>query len=120
MRSKSALEQGLNKPTKTPAQTLQRPRTTANHLRIATNHPPINSVDAKLGISTDNLNLKTFQEVDRITEVINSGIVNMSTDPCKEKERADIYKKFWHLKSTGQYHGSLLAKPRLVAPEIRE
>ena len=102
----------------------QRPKTTANPLRVDL-LKKASIIDLKLGINDNDLNLRTFREVDKIVDVIN-GQFNTVADTSpdwekdREKDKADIYKKFWHLKSTGHYHGSLLAKPRILAPEIRE
>ena len=93
----------------------QRPRT-AHRFKIDLNREP--SIDSKFA-AIDNLNLKTHIQVEKIVDAIN-GCLKVSPDANKEKEKADIYKTFWSLKSTGQYHGSLLAKPRVIAPEIRE
>ena len=97
---------------------VQRPRTVLNtHREInITSHQKL-----PLATVTDNLNLKTFKDVDRISDVITSGYRSLvPLDKARERQKDEIYKKFWHLKSTGQYHGSLLAKPKVMAPEIRE
>ena len=68
--------------------------------------------------SHDNLNLMTYKDVDRIVETINSYYI--SPQKSQDLQQADLYKKIWMLKSTGQYHGSLLMKQSARAPEIRE
>ncbi len=73
-----------------------------------------------VSLKADNLNLKTYTEVDKVIKVINRGYTSTPPDLIREKQKDEIYKKFWHLKSIGQYHGSLLAKPKVMAPEIRE
>lgn len=66
--------------------------------------------------SSDQLNLMTFRQVERIISTLNGVFA-----PQKSKENEnEFYKKIWTLKSTGKYHGSLLAKPKTDAPEIRE
>jgi hypothetical protein len=78
-------------------------------------------LDSKLA-SHDNLNLMTFKEIDSIIEKISGyfgdGDSKAANNPKDPKQ--DVYKKMWVLKSTGQYHGSLLLRPKAVAPEIRE
>ena len=69
--------------------------------------------------SHDNLHLMTYKDVDRIVDTINGYYLDSSSQ-TQEVKKADFYKKIWMLKSTGQYHGSLLAKPCMRAPEIRE
>lgn len=73
---------------------------------------------SKLAASSDKLNLMTFKQVDQIIDTINGYF--KTPDKEKETEQADFYKKIWMLKSKGKYHGSLLAKPKTIAPEIRE
>ena len=119
IRSKSALVV----PRLIPSQQ-QRQRTVINHLRtdplLQFQHPQAKETP-QLSFTAGNLNLKTFKEVDKMSELINSGYALMPpADLVREKQKDEIYKKFWHLKSTGQYHGSLLAKPKVMAPEIRE
>lgn len=74
-----------------------------------------------LSPANDHLNLKTYKEIDKIVDIISSGL-SEPEKVVKEKlqEKDDVFKKFWLLRSTGQYHGSLLAKPKITAPEIRE
>lgn len=105
-----------------PPQLPPRPITSMNHIKIdlIQKENTLVQLNKTFGLATDNLNLKTFKEVDKIVDVINSGCRSLTPNAVKEKEKAEIYKKFWHLKSTGQYHGSLLAKPKVMAPEIRE
>ena len=80
----------------------------------------MSAIDAQLASTAHSLNLKTFKEEEELAAVIKRLRVGSGTDSSRERERDEIYKKFWHLKSIGQYHGSLLAKPRIHAPEIRE
>ena len=66
----------------------------------------------------NNLNLMTYKEIDKVMDTING--IHSTPDIEEEKRKAEVYKKLWILKSKGHYHGSLLAKPKAVAPEIRE
>jgi hypothetical protein len=66
----------------------------------------------------DNLNLMTHKDVDAIVDKIS--ILIDDSQSVKKKEDEKLYKKLWLLKSTGLYHGSLLAKQKPYAPEIRE
>jgi hypothetical protein len=66
----------------------------------------------------NSLNLMTFQEVENVVNTLNSHVTN--SEKNVEAFRTDVCKKIWLLKSKGQYHGSLLAKPKIMAPEIRE
>lgn len=113
-RAKSAMapQPATSSPPKLP----QRPRTAAQSIKLDIS---MSAIDSQLSATTNSLNLKTFQMVDQMASVMNS-FTTPSTDQSKEREKSEIYKKFWHLKSTGQYHGSLLAKPKIHAPEIRE
>lgn len=108
-------EQALIMPTKL--------NTTANKLVVRSSRKTINEnseIKENNRISShDNLNLMTFKDVDRIVETINSFYLH-SPQKTQELRQADLYKKIWMLKSTGQYHGSLLVKPSSRAPEIRE
>jgi len=124
VRAKSAVVVPRLIPSHQQQQAPQRPRTVINQLRtddlnLQTNEATQTEAK-KLSLTADNLNLKTFKEVDKIAEVINSGYTSIPPDLVREKQKDEIYRKFWHLKSTGQYHGSLLAKPKVMAPEIRE
>ena len=69
-------------------------------------------------IGHDNLKLMTYKEVDAIANKINVLFNDCQAEKKKEEEK--IFKKLWLLKSTGVYHGSLLAKQKAYAPEIRE
>ena len=69
-------------------------------------------------LGNDNLNLMTHREVDAIVDKIS--ILFDDSQAVKKKEDEKLYKKLWLLKSTGLYHGSLLAKQKPYAPEIRE
>ena len=60
----------------------------------------------------------THREVDAIVDKIS--ILFDDSQAVKKKEDEKLYKKLWLLKSTGLYHGSLLAKQKPYAPEIRE
>jgi hypothetical protein len=72
-------------------------------------------------ISSAELNLMTSREVDELINSINQ-TKSYLTDYEKEQEtrNKELYKKLWLLKSKGEYHGSLLAQTRSIAPEIRE
>ena len=69
-------------------------------------------------MDNNNLNLKTHREMDMELDKVSGGFRNEALD--KEAKRADVYKKMWTLKSKGVYHGNLFAKPKVIAPEIRE
>ena len=69
-------------------------------------------------IGHENLNLMTHKEVDAIVNKIS--VLFDDSEANKKKEDEKLYKKLWLLKSTGLYHGSLLAKQKSYAPEIRE
>lgn len=114
VRAKSAM--APQPATSTPPKLPQRPRTAAQSIKLDIN---MSAIDSQLSATTNSLNLKTFQAVDQMASVMNS-YTAPPTDHGKEREKSEIYKKFWHLKSIGQYHGSLLAKPKIHAPEIRE
>jgi len=124
VRAKSAIVVPRLVPSQQQQQAPQRPRTIINQLRtdeLNLQTKETTQIETKkLSLTADNLNLKTFKEVDKIIEVINSGYTSIPPDLVREKQKDEIYRKFWHLKSTGQYHGSLLAKPKVMAPEIRE
>lgn len=66
----------------------------------------------------NSLNLMTFQEVEKVVNTLNGHVAH--SEQNMEAFRTDVCKKIWLLKSKGQYHGSLLAKPKIIAPEIRE
>ena len=102
-------------------QNAQRPRT-GRSLKTSFNSSSfIEPLDFNNILSTNELNLKTYKEIDKIAEVI-SGYQIEPERVTKEKlkEKDEIYKKFWLLKSTGKYHGSLLGVSKTNAPEIRE
>jgi hypothetical protein len=69
-------------------------------------------------LSNDELKLMTYKEIDCIMSKMNSTVDDTKVKEQKENEK--LIKKLWLLKSTGVYHGSLLAKPKMLAPEIRE
>jgi hypothetical protein len=69
-------------------------------------------------IADDNLKLMTHKEVDDIVNRINE-LFDVNQDK-KQKDEEKTYKKLWLLRSNGVYHGSLLAKQKAFAPEIRE
>jgi hypothetical protein len=116
-RSKSA---AASKPPLNNTNSSQRPRTGKS---LKTNNTSSLLVTEPLvfDVTKDHLHLKTYKEIDKIADVISGHLVE-SDKSIKEKfqEKDDVYKKFWLLKSTGNYHGSLLAKPKITAPEIRE
>ncbi len=66
----------------------------------------------------DDLKLMTYSEIDDIVKQVD--IVFDSTQRENFRIQQANYKKLWQLKSIGQYHGSLLARPKPFAPEIRE
>lgn len=69
-------------------------------------------------LPSDNLNLRTFKQVDKLVDQINGYL--LESEKSKQLENSQFCRKIWLLKSKGQYHGSLLARPKSVAPEIRE
>ncbi|RNA18151.1 CMT1A duplicated region transcript 1 [Brachionus plicatilis] len=69
-------------------------------------------------IAGDQLNLMTNKQVDKIMDTFHAS--KLIPKKSKEAIREDFYKQLWTLKSKGIYHGSLLAKPKSIAPEIRE
>lgn len=87
------------------------------HVKIKSNQVVENFETNKI-ISNDDLKLMTYKEVDEIMHRINVIFDIDKNDKRKENER--VNKKLWLLKSTGVYHGSLLAKQKTYAPEIRE
>ena len=113
-RSKSAL------PVR-PQHATQRPRT-GRSLKTSFNSGSfVEPLEFNNILSATELNLKTYKEIDKIADMI-SGYQIEPEKVTKEKyqEKDEIYKKFWLLKSTGKYHGSLLGVSRTNAPEIRE
>lgn len=113
VRSKSAL------PGRLVPHNVQRPKTGKTSFNSGSFIEPL---DFNNILSTnDHLNLKTYKEIDKIVDVISGSFVEPDK-VTKEKynEKDEIYKKFWLLRSTGKFHGSLLAQHKTAAPEIRE
>ncbi len=67
------------------------------------------------------LNLMTHSEVDDlVNSIVQSKTHKNDYEKEKEERNKEMYKRLWLLKSKGEYHGSLLAQTRSLAPEIRE
>ena len=72
-------------------------------------------------MSGSQLNLMTFREVDNlVNSIAQSKSYYNEHEKIQESKNMGIYRKLWLLKSKGEYHGSLLAQTRSIAPEIRE
>ncbi len=99
----------FNRP-KTPV-VRARPKTAVDNMRQSEN---------KL-MTGSQLNLMTYSEVDDlVNSIVQSKSFNTEYERAKEERNKEMYKRLWLLKSKGEYHGSLLAQTRSVAPEIRE
>jgi hypothetical protein len=122
-RSKTANQQSAEQSQQVPLLMGPKLNTTTNKLVVRSSRKTANENGEKKEnnrlSSHDNLNLMTYKDVDRIVDTINSYYLH-SPQKSQELQQADFYKKIWMLKSTGQYHGSLLVKPSSRAPEIRE
>lgn len=112
--NQNLIENSLNTPF------LIRPKSHVNNLPPKTPKPLNTELSEQTNrlSSHNDLNLMTFKQVDRIIDTINGYLV--SPEKTRELQEAELFKKIWMLKGKGQYHGSLLAKPKTVAPEIRE
>jgi hypothetical protein len=66
----------------------------------------------------DDLKLMTHLEIDSIVKRVD--VMYDATQQEKFRIQQANYKRLWQLKSIGLYHGSLLARPKPLAPEIRE
>ena len=124
LRSKSAFLMDSNRnPSQMTIDRSKTPITSRTNRKHDTSQNAAELLDNKLS-SHENLNLMTFKEIDLIVDKIN-GYFGENNDNSDEKNKnlkqaKEIYKKMWLLKSNGLFHGSLLSRPRAIAPEIRE
>jgi hypothetical protein len=102
-----------------------RPKTPVVRQRPKTAMDSVRGVDADHGsnkvMSGSQLNLMTYSEVDiLVNSIVQSKAYHSDHERARDERNKELYKKLWLLKSKGEYHGSLLAQTRSVAPEIRE